>query len=118
MALRVSIFIGAVYLAIELLTWRPRLRRHVRALYSQHPHTLLLGSHTLELRPDGLVSAGPQHTTFRSWAAVTGLIQSPSHLLLPTVYGNVYVLPLRAVSDTPATIGFIREHLPASQDAT
>lgn len=85
-------------LAYHGLTWRTSFGSAVRR-YHEGPVRAILGLHTLELTDAGLNSSGPLHRTFRAWPSITAAAVSRSHVFFHTLFGIVYVLPLRAVED-------------------
>jgi hypothetical protein len=89
--------------AYHAVTWRKRFEHMLRRYYGG-PRRSILGPHTLELTAAGLNSKGPLHRSFRAWAAITGAVVTHSHVFFQTLFGIVYVLPLRAVDNAGALI--------------
>jgi len=110
-AILVSVVVAAVYLLASILAWPHRVRRLVRRQYAGRSR-IILGAHSLELSSAGLTSVGPQHRAFRTWASVTEVTKTSSHYFFSTLFGNVYVLPLRAVDSTVALDELISQYLP------
>jgi hypothetical protein len=108
------LFLGI--LAYYGLTWR----KNFAASLARHYETRrsILGPHTLELTDAGLESSGPLHRSFRAWPSVTGAIASRSHVFIHTLFGIVYVLPLRAVEDSASLFVALDEHNIAITDTT
>jgi len=100
-----------VVLVPPVLWWRAQ--RSWRRYYSTPATAPLLGPHQLSLREDGLESTGPNHRSWRAWPTVCHITEARDHLLLSTVYGNVYLLPWHAVSDRDALLSFVRAHIKA-----
>lgn len=90
------LFLGV--LAYYGLTWQKSFTRVLKR-YHEGPRHAILGAHTLELTDAGLNSSGPLHRSFRAWSAITDAVVSRSHIFFHTLFGVVYVLPLRAVDD-------------------
>jgi hypothetical protein len=89
--------------AYHAVTWRKRFE-NMLSLYYEGPRRSILGPHTLELTAAGLNSSSPLHQSFRAWPAITGAVVSNSHVFFQTLFGIVYVLPLRAVDNADALI--------------
>jgi hypothetical protein len=92
--------------------WRYRGRIKLREYYTSSAGQLLVGPHTLSLTAEGLESIGSHHRAFRSWVTVTRALITAEHVFLSTVFGNVYILPLRAVAAVEQVRAFLKGHLP------
>ena len=99
-AAAVILFLG--FLGYYGLTWRSRFDRAFTRHY-EGARGSILGPHTLELTDAGLNSSGPLHRSFRAWPSITRAVASRSHIFFHTLFGVVYVLPLRAV-DKPGDL--------------
>ena len=94
-------------LAYYCLTW-PKTFANALKRYHEGPRRSILGPHTLELTDAGLNSSGPLHRSFRAWPSITGAVVSRSHIFFHTLFGIVYVLPLRAVGDSATLLATLR----------
>jgi hypothetical protein len=105
--------VALAYLALSPSLWRRRYEFRLRKYYSQHPVAKLLGPHTLTIAPEGIESTGPYHRTFRAWPSITLASITSKHTLIYTIFGNVYILPMRAVADAAEVRASLEAHLPA-----
>ena len=98
-----------VVLSWLALAWHRKVQGFVNAHYGDPRRKVIFGAHTLELTESGLESAGPMHRTFRDWRSVTEARVTDSQMQFNTVFGVVYILPLRAVPDLPALEQWLRD---------
>jgi hypothetical protein len=108
--LALTAFAGVLFVGTLVyygLTWQKKFI-DVLARYHDGPQKSILGPHTLELTDVGLFSSGPLHRSFRAWSSVTAAVVSPSHIFFHTLFGIVYVLPLRAVEDVGSLVSTLK----------
>jgi YcxB-like protein len=112
LALVAALGVAAVYLLISPWFWRRRYVRCLRQHYGRPPADRLMGAHTLTIGPEGIESTGPYHRTSRAWPAVTEAFITSRYVLIHTIFGNVYILPRRAVSNPEEVRRLLEAHLP------
>lgn len=95
----VATAVAIAFFVFQSLWWKYRLRRHFLKYYARAPRDRLFGPHTLAISDEGIESTGPHHRTFRAWPAITQARFTADRLFLHTIFGAVYVLPLRAVAN-------------------
>jgi hypothetical protein len=94
------VFVAALsWLSVE---WRKKTLRAIDSHYNVPSTQVIFGPHTLTFTDAGIESAGPVHRSFRDWRAITGVRVTKAQMLISTVFGVIYILPLRAVADLPA----------------
>jgi hypothetical protein len=84
------------------VAWRNKALRAIDANYNIPSTQVIFGPHTLTFTEAGLESTGPVHRSFRDWRTVTEARITKTQMLIYTVFGVIYILPLRAVPDLPA----------------
>ncbi len=113
----VSVLAALIAYLVLPFYWLHRYPLKLRAFYSAPERQLLLGPHELLLTDTGLESIGPHHRAFREWVTVSSVSGTPSHLFLTTVFGNVYILPWRAVPERSTVLSYVTEKMGTGSNA-
>jgi hypothetical protein len=119
-ALASAVTVAAVFLTVWRLTYRTELRRNLAKsltrLYGEGGHRDgVLGEHSLDVSPDGLVERTEFSEARQKWEGIPHVDVTPERVFLYTTASAAFVVPRSAVSDLPGLLALIEEHVGAAR---